>query len=336
MKNENHKITTLLILTLGVVLAVSLIVGCGKSADLIKQAKFVAISDDGEIAYSEDGINWGKTKLSGNASWGSVCYGNGKFVVVGRSCNATVGDWDTWDGCNIAAYSNDGIKWELSELPKMAWYGVCYGNGKFAAVAYMSDTAVYSTNGINWAETTIPYSMTKICYGDGKFVALHGGYESSGSDGAAYSNDGIRWFEAAMPDNSAWTSICYGNGKFVAIASDNNKAAYSKDGIKWETTALPDNTWGRSVCYGDGKFVAITNGDGVPGRNGAYSKDGIKWIKTTMPDNSFWTSVCYGNGKFVAIAKESNKAAYSNDGISWKKITMPGKEDWRSVCYAGE
>jgi len=297
MKNENHKITTLLILTLGVVLAVSLIVGCGKSADLIKQAKFVAISDDGEIAYSEDGINWGKTKLSGNASWGSVCYGNGKFVVVGRSCNATVGDWDTWDGCNIAAYSNDGIKWELSELPKMAWYGVCYGNGKFVAVAYMSYTAVYSTNGINWTETTIPHSMTKICYSDGKFVALHGGYESSGSDVAAYSNDGI----------------------------------------KWESTTLPDNTRGRSVCYGDGKFVAVTVGDaGVPGRNGTYSKDGIKWVKTAMPDNSSWASVCYGNGKFVAIAKENNKAAYSNDGISWRKITMPGKEEWRSVCYGGD
>jgi len=35
-------------------------------------------------------------------------------------------------------------------LPSGNWKSVCYGNGKFIAVAFGSDTAAYSTDGIHW------------------------------------------------------------------------------------------------------------------------------------------------------------------------------------------
>ena len=76
--------------------------------------------------------------LPASAKWYSVCYGNGKFVVVAR--NST-----------IAAYSTDGITWTQATLPiSKNWSSVCYGNGKFVAVASNTDIAAYSTDSITW------------------------------------------------------------------------------------------------------------------------------------------------------------------------------------------
>jgi hypothetical protein len=38
------------------------------------------------------------------------------------------------------------------------WYDITYGNEKFVTVAYNSTKAAYSSDGINWVETTLPSS----------------------------------------------------------------------------------------------------------------------------------------------------------------------------------
>ena len=57
------------------------------------------------IAHSKDGINWNfeTPPLTGNSdsfSWTGICYGDDKFVAVGKG--STEGK---------AAYSKDGINW---------------------------------------------------------------------------------------------------------------------------------------------------------------------------------------------------------------------------------
>ena len=114
--------------------------------------------------------------------------------------------------------------WEIT-LPSSAnWCSVTYGNGKFVAVAYNSDKAAYSTDGITWTLATLPSSTywCSVTYGNGKFVAV-----ASNSNKAAYSADGITWTLATLPSSVGWYSVTYGDGKFVAVASNNDKAAYS-------------------------------------------------------------------------------------------------------------
>ena len=256
--------------------------------------------------------------MPSNGDWGSVCYGDGKFVAV------TYND-------NKAAYSTDGITWTQTTMPASAkWLSLCYGDGKFVTVTYGSDIAAYSTDGVNWTQTTMPASVnwSPVCYGDGKFVAV-----AQSSNIAAYSTDGINWTQTTMPASVAWSSVCYGNGKFVTAAAQNNSniAAYSTDGINWTQTTMPVyGSW--FVCYGNGKFVAVTYESNIA----AYSTDGINWTQTTMPDRANWQSVCHGAGKFVAVAYESNKAAYSTDGINWTQTTMPASKSWSSVCYGND
>ena len=111
------------------------------------------------------------------------------------------------------------------------WHSVCYGNGKFVAVASSSNIASYSTDGITWTSVTISSSSAQwysVCYGNGKFVAVaYSG--SNGSNIAAYSTDGINWTQTTLPVSAHWSSVCYGNGKYVAISglsSSDSIAAY--------------------------------------------------------------------------------------------------------------
>ena len=90
-------------------------------------------------------------------------------------------------------------KWNESVLLKsvtaalptsVLWSSVTYGDGKFVAVAYDSNIAAYSTDGITWTQATLPTTAfwASVTYGDGKFVAV-----ADENDIAAYSTDGINW-----------------------------------------------------------------------------------------------------------------------------------------------
>ncbi len=154
--------------------------------------------------------------------------------------------------------ANLGLAWEEGEMPSSkTWYSVCYGGGKFVAVAQNSTAAAYSADGINWTAATLPQNAywDSVCYGGGKFVAV-----ATNSNAAAYSADGINWTAATLPSSKTWHSVCYGGGKFVVVASGGNKVAYSTDGINWTAATLPQNAYWHSACYGDGKFVAVANG----------------------------------------------------------------------------
>lgn len=215
-----------------------------------------------------------------------------------------------------------------------AWRSVCYGNGKFVAIASditEKDSVAYSTDGVNWTISTLPgaASWSSVCYGNGKFVAVSSDYGTS-----AYSTDGITWTAGSMPSTSSWASACYGGDKFVAVAevdsdyADTNKAAYSADGVTWTEMDLPSAQKWVSVCYGDGKFVAISYNSDVM----AYSTDGITWAAGSMPSTQNWESVCYGSDKFVAISRESQAYAYSADGATWTESTRP-ESTGEKVCY---
>ena len=90
-----------------------------------------------------------------------------------------------------------------------------------------NDIAIYSTDCITWAQTTMPSKeyWESVCYGDGKFMAV-----AQAINIAVYSTDGINWTRSTLPASGNRYSVCYGNGKFIAVANNNNStAAYLKD-----------------------------------------------------------------------------------------------------------
>ena len=211
------------------------------------------------------------------------------------------------------------------------WMSVCYGNDKFVAIAQMTTTMAYSTNGISWTQSSnMPSSRDwrSVCYGNGKYVAV-----ANNRDIMAYSTNGINWTQGNMPSRQGWWSVCYGNGKFVAVAQSTNIMAYSTNGINWTQGNMPSSQEWQSVCYGNSKFVAVaTSNSNIM----AYSTNGINWTQGNMPSKLDWYSVCYGNGKYVAVGRFSNIMAYSTNGINWTQGNMPSDDYWYSICYGND
>ena len=332
------------------------IAGCGNNKNINlaqpeavpkKQPKFVAIASGGEIAHSEDGINWKVgASLSSKFRWTDITYGKGKFIAV--TARDSAGE-ENYNLKSAYATSVDGIEWEITTLPDgTGWGRICYGNGKFVAIELWAGKAVSSTDGVNWkkAAISIPAGWLLSGYGNGKFMALSAPNLYVGVM-PLYSTDGIEWKEGEMIPIQNWYSACSGKGKFIVVGccggdgGSGGEVAYSADGIKWYFTKMPSKEL-YDTSYGNGKFVAVANNS----RNAAYSADGITWRATKMPVSANWTKICYGNGKFVAVVnggfdeysrmKGSDKAVYSTNGIKWNETTMPCKAGWKRVCYAGD
>lgn len=101
-----------------------------------------------------------------------------KLKAIADAIKAKLGITDTIQASQFAAKIAEistGVakpKWVQTTLPASAnWESICYGNGKFVAVAFYSNTIAYSTDGINWTQATLPANdyWQSVCYGNGKY-----------------------------------------------------------------------------------------------------------------------------------------------------------------------
>ena len=227
----------------------------------------------------------------------------------------------------------DSLTFKATSLvsPRL-WQSVCYGNGRFVAIAGRSDDIVaYSDDGITWKQSTLPKTKywSCVCYGDDKFVAIASGdAEGNRTDYSAISYDGIIWEENILPESQYWYSVCYGDSRFVIVGAT-DKVLYG-DGIDYSTFEMPSNQAYVSICYGKDKFVAITRTTYKSGYF-AYSDTGQDWtLVSTAAYMQDWNQVCYGKDKFVAVSfgngsGGSRRYAYSADGIIWTESELPWK-----------
>lgn len=227
------------------------------------------------------------------------------------------------------AYSENGVAWSKATLPTSGvWRGIAYGNGKFVVVAYNNTIAMHSTDGINWTVSALPVSEQWYDLIFGNGKFVAISFNSGNENSVACSADGIDWTISALP-TIYMQAITYGNGKFVAVAYDNSIGAYSINGIDWIATEMPTSADWSDVVYGNGRFVAVTKSNSIA----AYSDDGINWSQVTLPTSAKWGTLSYGNGTFVTVAYDSTIAAYSTDGISWTQTPMPISKNWNGVAY---
>jgi hypothetical protein len=211
--------------------------------------------------------------------------------------------------------------------------------GQFVAIAYDSDVAMSSTDGITWTARSMPAAQEwkSVAYGKinnvGRWIAI-----SEDSNIAAVSIDGVNWQSTGeLPATDDWTSITYGNGRFVAVASGSNNAAYSINGSTWVAmTGFPSLTW-TDVTFGAGRFVAVALGTDTF----AFSTNGISWSTGIMPTTAGWTSIAFGSNRFVAVTRGldsesevSNIAAFSLNGATWTQVTLPASQAWHLPILA--
>ena len=251
---------------------------------------FIAVESGTNISnyyYSTDAaVTWTAGTLPNKVSIGSICYGNGKFIINNISATGYY-------------YSTDAINWTIGGLPNVNYQAINFCNDKFIALPSSPSlaNAIYSTDGITWTSTsfTHSYSYTKVAYGNGIYIGI-----TKGTNNAyAYSTDGISWTEKTLLANNNYFDICYGNGKFI-MSGTSSSYLYSTNGIEWASISLSSAIHGGSLTYGNGIFAYIT------GTQVRVSFDGINWYigasiswTDSIYINSTYTRGCYGDGKFV-------------------------------------
>ena len=200
--------------------------------------------------------------------------------------------------------------------------------------AFYHDKYMYSTDGVNWTEGTLPISLSwsSGCYGNDIYVII--GYATASTSAYAYSTDGITWTQGTMPIAHPWESVCYGNGKFVAVGGNSNTYVYSTDGINWTEGTMPSKQTWISACYGNDKFVVVSRNSSVF----AYSTDGVNWTEGTLPSSRYWNALYYMNNKFIALPKlteinGNDFVVQSTDGINWEINEFDSRYGLKFMIY---
>ena len=258
--------------------------------------------------------------------WTSVAYGDGNFVAVADSSDAT-------------AYSPDGITWYPGgNLPGVfsMWEGsLAYGNNLFVVVAQDSNATMWSAdNGRTWNEGgSAPEALTwtNVTYGNGVFVAV----ATEGTPPVAismWSADGKAWTAAPLPGDSQ--GIAFGNGVFVVlndigdvIFDDDvfpNGVVWSSDGKTWQTSQTPGGFAPGQVAFGGGRFVA-TGWDGNTDSS-IWSLDGKTWQSGGVVNLGDYgaNALAFGVDRFVALitgpgTDSAPGSKWSTDGVTWSQ-----------------
>lgn len=284
---------------------------------------------------------WISRVSSSNSNWGSVSYGNGRFVAV------------AFGGTGRLMSSVDGVNWVSGTIPSgggsSIWNSVTFGtpngNPLFVAVASTGTNRVMtSPDGLTWTLRACALrEWGDVTYGNGFFVAV--AFGGAGTK-VMRSSNGSSWtdHDAASPlGENDWSAIAFGEGVFVAVSSAIgtwDRAMRSTDnGITWELqpSSAFDSQFG-SIAYGNGRFVAV-----------AYSANdffimtstdgGVTWSGSDPPEDSQWVGVSFGGGFFVAVASGleegvGERAMISSDGDTWTLMPTPDSDNqWFDSVY---
>lgn len=219
--------------------------------------------------------------------------------------------------------STDMFNWIVTELVTSTNYtALAYGNGIFVGVGQEfdgtnSNKVLYSADGINWSEKTIPArSYRSVAYGNGVFIA-------AGYDGAvSKSTDGINWTSKTVNNSFHYTTIVYGNGKFILNSSNVYIFSSIDNGENW--TASSHST--ACLNFENNLFFSIVSNGTVH-----YSSDALTWTTCLTPTSIMQASVltgnqkgiCYHNNKYYLITQQPGwyrTVSSSSDLITWTTL----------------
>ena len=249
---------------------------------------FVAINNNGQTAWSSDGVTWNLSTLPTNntiLSGVTIIGSAGQFTCTTTTNQLVVGQSIVVSGQLTSAGGEGTIT--------NGTYYISATNGKTSftlATTFISaiqgtnpiTTGAGTTTGLTFAVGAPAY--TSIAFGNNKFVAIQSGRGLR----SAISFDGVNWLQSANYVSA--TKISYGQGVFVVVNSNGTDAAVSEHGIYWKS---------RTLTYGS--ITAMTFG---------FSASNIGLFATLTGDGS-----STGNATAISEGARAQGRANINSGI---------------------
>jgi hypothetical protein len=222
-------------------------------------SKLLAISLNGHVATSTDGISWTRQgdrplqEATGqNASWNTTTFGNGVWVAVnGGGYVATSTDGTLWINRGKALPSND--------------FGasLTFANGLFMTQDYTTKSIYTSPDGITWTQRGKCPAVARVMgYSGERWIAGQGDMYSSQNDGQTWTpiDTTLRNVYDSSHDTwqNEWYGTCFVGGKHYAINFTSGHLASSINGSNWKNLGNdPSFKNYRNITYINGKFISL-------------------------------------------------------------------------------
>jgi len=274
---------------------------------------FMATDGAGNIFYSDDGVEWVQMPETPEGV-NDVAWNDEVLVAVGddgQIYSFIEGTWQVQDS---------GISENLNSV-------IFGGDGKFVAVGD-DKTIVYSTNGSDWYEGSLPpgggatqhIDCVDVFWGDGTYITActDKKYLLSG-DGTVW-----EWDQINATGNPDFSAVTYGEGTFVMVGQS-GRIFTSPDADNWTQRDSGVNSNLRDVVWGGDLFVVV----GDEGVILFSDNGGITWsdsIQVTLdPEVNDISDINiigieYAGQMFIAIGEENTlgSSILSSNGINWE------------------
>lgn len=331
---------------------------------------FVAVArNDNRAAYSYDGVIWEPFELPKVAEWCGVSYGlvNGVGTLCIIAANTTtvlcgpdifnLTEYDTIDNLDYvrliyqdnkfvalarnsryAAYSKDGINWEMSLMPvKADWKYLLYASGAFVAIDSTTENMASSINGMSWIAETIDEGRTYrlIDYQNDKFIV----FEFTGGSSSETSEDNESEYEdyafkylGTSDTFKEWIDCVVYNYNLVIGSKEGIVVAKMGSDAKWIDSTLPlvdadlDYDWLKITCPLQEYWSGLISHSNVKvmfsSETNSFMRStdfGDSWFRMEFPISGVWSAGTFGLNNFLVFSDNLTEYAYSSDfGETWR------------------
>jgi hypothetical protein len=188
-------------------------------AQVFGNGRWVALTSDGKLQSSTDGIEWNSAYLPVESFLRRVAFGHGRFVAVGGSYAAAN---------SVILTSVNGRSWNLAANPsRHVLHGVTYSGDRFIAVG-AGGTILTSKSGRRWQKQNsgTDATLAAVVHGNGTCVI-------GGDDGLMLSSrDTLLWTRQSSGTSRYLSNISFKHERFVVMTGDLHLE--SSDGWHWQ------------------------------------------------------------------------------------------------------
>ena len=283
---------------------------------------FIAVTQNGEITISKDGINWINNQVNANISLKDALITNtNNFYVVGTSGSLfkDINSQSNWEKGDLSL---------TSTLNSIALYTDTRNNNQFVIVGDNA-TIQTSADSVYWNTQTSPSQadLIQTVYCNQRFYAIGNtanktGVIMSSSDITANNWSTVYTSQPNEVFRSLFCSSSQLNGKTLYnlfVSGNNGLLLTSTDGFSWnQNTINTSYNINQIIEYKNSILIAIGESSNNTGAIFTSLDLGINWgeiISSTIKLNPFNSIAVDSDGLFVAVS--ANKIFTSNDLLIW-------------------
>lgn len=233
-------------------------VGGAPSSDPMK-------AESGYVAKSTDGTSWTTEMVQDGTSFGTICYGNGTYLIGGTGGYIVT-------STDLSTYNSQQKRFD-NVYPS---WNTFYLNDKFVAFSldnmFGNRGYITSEDATNWSDFIgLPMIVRNALYVNSKYILV-------GTNGNVATSDDLLSWDIKQVGNINWSGIVYADNLYT-MSGGNKYIAQSSDLINWTTQQVGSSLGWQGIAT-NGTDFAIA---GYKGETSTYTIPEPVWEEILIP-----------------------------------------------------